>query len=322
MPAEPLEFAWRRPEAGGFTWELKRGRDPLGERLVLVEKPGTTYRRYFPLRERVALHRQLAGIEPTEGAILAFANRYGRLGAGAAHVYEGVECFSDWHRTIVWLHEAIRLWDLIAVGDTDALRRVIRWEGPLVHYYPPPDMCRALGGPPWEEIPAKERRYLKGYDILGSAPGGPEFHKGIRAGNVVRPATLFVHQLVNGEFGRLVGPLLVWDPKRNRTVRLDLPYSLLGAIYVQFAQEMQTRRTARLCPICGRYFDLARDAARTGRLRRSDRETCSDACRSKAYRDRKQLARALHSQGRRPKAIAKELGTTVAVVQTWLTSAK
>jgi hypothetical protein len=291
----------------------------------LAATEGTTFGRYLPLREGVALHRELARAEPTPAGVLEFANRYGPLGERAQLSFVDTEerrdFFDDWVRTIVWLREAIRLWDLIQSADEKALKRVIRWEGPLVHYYPPPEVYETLGVRPWTEIPIQDRKYFKGFDLLGSAPGGPELQKVARRGEVARPAMVFVHYLINAVYSNHVRPVLVWDPQRRRSVRLDVPQSLLSAIYVKFAQEVQKGRPARPCQVCGRFFDPAPSPDRR-RGMRSDRATCSDACRSQAYRNRKQVARDLRARGRSPAVIAKELRTTVEVVKNWLAEQK
>jgi hypothetical protein len=278
-----------------------------------VPLDGTTWASYAPLSAGVALHRQLAesGVDPD--GWLAFANRYGRLGLKSVPDC-AIEFQSDWRTTVVWLREAIRVWDLSQVKDEVGLAEVIRWEGEgVVHYRPSRVLLKEIELDTWKETPD-----TKGQDIIGNAPGAADLRRRIRQGDLIRPAILFVHQLIHGPLWAEVGPQLVWDGKRNRTVRQDRPRSLLGAVYLGFAQEVLHLRKPGNCRVCGRWFELSPVPGRSHRQTRADRTTCSTACRSKAYRERQEEARRLFGAGKTVKEIAKQLDCQTRSVKGWV----
>jgi hypothetical protein len=312
-------LAWTVPVDGdGFVWAPypPAGSSQVASGQALVAREGAEFKTYFPLNAGIALHRELAQTAPTPEGVLGFANHYGRLGAGQE------EALGEWLLHIVWLSEAVRVWDLIQEGDLEDLGKVIRWQGGLVHYIPPPDVDKALGGPCWDQVTEAERKYHKGYDLLGRAPGGAALKEQVQPGDVVRPALLFVHGLINEVLFVQVGPQLFWDSRRSRTVLQEIPRSLLGVIYLQFAQEIRSGRKPRVCQVCGRWFELAPPPGKVRRAPRSDRETCSTSCRSKAYRERQDKARQLHARGKPFKDIAKELDSKVTTVKRWITGRK
>jgi hypothetical protein len=334
MPEDPGEFLWAYSKAGdGFVWA--ECREDSGHAVQgLVPRAGVELDNYAPLRLGIALHRELAAAEPTPEGVLAFANLYGPLGfvrpdvavATPARKYRGVplcgELLEAWNREIVWLREAVRLWDMVREEDTGGLADVIKWEGDRVHYYPPPGVEQALGGERWRDVPDARLPRLKERGILGSAPNPDQLRRHARRGDVVVPALVFVQGLVNGQLRSHVGTVLVWDGARKRTVSQEWPRNLLAAAYLLFAQEMRSLRKPRRCPVCGRWYDLASDASDSARLRRSDRETCSTACRSKAYRRRQERARELHAAGKTAKQIARELGSELETVRGWISQRK
>lgn len=68
--------------------------------------------------------------------------------------------------------------------------------------------------------------------------------------------------------------------ERSAALRIG-PATLLGALWLQFALAIDGNREYRSCTTCGRFYELDPAVARTNRL------YCTDACRMKAYRDRK-----------------------------------
>jgi hypothetical protein len=91
-----------------------------------------------------------------------------------------------------------------------------------------------------------------------------------------------------------------------------VPKTLGGAMWLQLAQAIGDNKKYRACEACPRYFELSRKTARTSKF------YCNDACRSKAYRERKAQARALANDGKSLKTIAKELNSDIATVIGWL----
>jgi hypothetical protein len=270
----------------------------------------------------------LANTESTESGILSFVYRYGRLGPGAesfgqemtsaGEFKQGdatVEPLTTWQVQIHWLFEAVRLWDLIQDGDLDTLSKTIRWKGDGVFQYERPlAVSKRFGQRPWRELRHEHGDLMAGQDILAQSGVDPGLRSKLTRRSVAIAGILFVHNLVNYGLYTNNGPFLVWHAGRNRSLLQDTPRSLLGAIYLQFAQAIHGGRKPRRCQVCGRWFDLAPG------LNRKDRETCSGTCRTKAYRERQEEARQLREQGRSLKDIAKQLETNLKTVEKWVTS--
>jgi cobalamin biosynthesis Co2+ chelatase CbiK len=80
------------------------------------------------------------------------------------------------------------------------------------------------------------------------------------------------------------------------------------AVYKQIKIEVEERS----CKFCSAKFSVAPS------ISRSDKEYCSDACKSKAYRFRKDKAVVLHNSGMSIPRIAAQLNVDEKQVMTWL----
>jgi endogenous inhibitor of DNA gyrase (YacG/DUF329 family) len=78
-------------------------------------------------------------------------------------------------------------------------------------------------------------------------------------------------------------PIFPLDDERYKTSKSWLqviPANMLQAIFVQFWQAYTNKKQHRQCKTCDKWFELVpQDKGR--------REFCSDACKSKDYRNRK-----------------------------------
>jgi hypothetical protein len=111
---------------------------------------------------------------------------------------------------------------------------------------------------------------------------------------------------------------LNWDRRRGRPVMGLTPRSLLGAMWLQFAQQVTGQASHRPCKVCGKWLTLSKDDYGF----RSDREFCSAACRQKDYRAKIKEARRLKAEGQTVRQIAKHFGTTTDTINNWLTKEK
>jgi hypothetical protein len=169
-----------------------------------------------------------------------------------------------------------------------------------------------------EEVWEKGRRSHKGYDLLRGGSMARDPQATIPKGNVLYPATVFVHILINEWLRHNVGTILVWDQGPKRSILQEVPVNLFGVIALQFALEVHTQRRPQRCQVCGRWFDLGRVPERSRRLTRSDRETCSNACRTRAYRQRQASARQMFAEGKSAREIAKALDCQLDAVKGWV----
>lgn len=87
---------------------------------------------------------------------------------------------------------------------------------------------------------------------------------------------------------------------------------LLNCAYTQAAVAVASRHSFPICGVCGRRFERIPEGGRAVQV------YCSKACVAKAYRQRKERARELHTSGMTPAKIAKELGSSTDVVKGWL----
>jgi hypothetical protein len=100
--------------------------------------------------------------------------------------------------------------------------------------------------------------------------------------------------------------------RRNLDMIHLIPRHLLGALWLQFALAVGGEKEYRACPSCRGWFELSPETAKKSKM------YCKEACRSRAYRDRKCRAQELAAEGKRPAEVAKELGTDVKTVKKWL----
>jgi hypothetical protein len=330
MYEDSSDFTWSIPiTEQALAWrDCRTSISSSSTERALVQTPGAEFKLYKPLQGTAAIYRELANTEPTESGILSFVSRYGRLGPGAegyAQVLAATgepeqtsstaEPLNNWKPHISCLFEAVRLWDLIQVGDTGTLSKTIKWKGDGVFRYERPlAVSKRFGQRPWRELREEHGDLVAGQDILAESGADPGFRSKMTRRSVAIAGILFVQNLVNFGLYTNNGPFLVWHAGRNRTLLQDTPRSLLGAIYLQFAQAIHGGRKPRRCHVCGRWFDLAPG------LNRKDRETCSGTCRTRAYRERQEEARLLREQGRSLKVIAKQLETNVKTVEKWVAS--
>jgi hypothetical protein len=348
MAIDEPAFQWDRPRhQPAFRWawaeinEFDRVLHKDGVR-VLVPLPGAEFESFDPQTDRLALYEMLARTELTEDGFLDFAHRFGRLGKGAEEhgtlladpsagdtaspPHEGsppMEPFKVWIRNAAWLREALRIRGMIEANDEKGLAEVFFWYENRFYFsvFRAKGLCDALQIlPSLDEAENKsgpELRktitdfYVKDGFVLQAGAGNP-----IRPGEMKRPAQVWLDDLVSGRLADLASPVMLRNWKRNTAHLAVQPHSLLGAIWLQFANAIQHHKFPRTCPECGRAFEVAPGT------NRSDRLTCSDSCRSKALRVRRERARQLFAGGKTIKAIAAELGSEAKTVKGWVAGQK
>lgn len=283
-------FRWEVPE-GGFRWveahecdwqNPHQSMQAQRERWLTDMIPvGRRYsrRRYGPLEEFPALFRTFADTPVTEEGVLRFANPYGRLGMERSILVpderpsdrDGVmgsgERLHTWIDQIHAMQRALEIWDALDPPNVSKLQECIRLEH------------RPSGG-----VGATYRDNRDGglftHLICDSEGEHPDLSDFIRPPDVLRPALFFVQQIVNARLKAHASPSLLYTPEQDR-LRLHIePKNLLGCLWLQFARAIDGNRRYERCRECGRWLEISLDAYRTSR------KFCSNACRSKNYRDR------------------------------------
>jgi len=156
----------------------------------------------------------------------------------------------------------------------------------------------------WMREIAHMRTHVELWEAIEGGKAGPEAMDRIRSA-------------INGVLaGDQVTVRFEKNSQLNREFLHIVPKSLLGAMWVQFAQAVANDKKYRNCSTCGKWFEIAPDTARTSRTH------CSEACKSRAYRHRQARARDLAREGRSPSEIAIEVGSDLKTVKKWLKQAK
>jgi hypothetical protein len=337
---EPFAFRWPVPR-DGFEWREEGG--------VRILRPRgwdgpLHWRSYCPLEEYPALFRTFAEVEHSEDGLQAFADEYGCLWldpvvdkrthslsrfserrddplATAARMapfntYPAGR-FSDldqWDQAARAMREALRLWEQLTspTPDEDFLRACFHWLGaPGI----PPVVIWKLdfhAGPFPKESPDDE--------LAGSVLTVANHH-----GDVIGVAWELLRLAINSRlFGRVL-PQLVWteDRERERPALQFAPVNLYGCLWFQLARAIDGDRNYYRCKMCGKWGELKRGKGEgKGAGNRSTRQYCSSACRVKAHLERQAEARRLHAGGMKFRNIARQLGTDVATVKSWVTGSK
>jgi hypothetical protein len=290
MDIHQPEFRWSVP-VDGFEWRQTADSDdttridtfdeprrrPFASRAhgnVLVPRSGSV-RTYAPLREFPGLFMTFALDTPaTEDGIIAFANRFGTFrsadsrGPGYVELVPWatnpirVETIDTWEWPHSRFHIAVRLWRFWrSEPSRAAIIEAFEWtpEGPI--YPRSPDLGvrrRMIFGPVEQSMVDSEWLYRSFAYVITSA---------------VR------------EFGIFHLSMAERPPGRLRTELV--PDSLLAAMWRQFATAIDLDKRFERCALqsCERgWFEISTDQYGLQPTARF----CSNACKQKAYRERKQ----------------------------------
>ena len=299
MPEMLAVTAWDVPSEG-FRWAnaYPFGRDastPV-ERF-LVPNPTQAWRRYWPLEDSPGLFRAFADLEPTESAILEFANRYGALGISqgieipadkaAAHSPEeetfdfdfgNGERLAFWADEIVGLKHVLRVWDalvVLAVDDLQSWFRVEDFHGALRAVYDPGEGLRRAVFT-HERTPQSTVQEFQWYLS----------HSEIRR-ITEDPSTValsFMRTVVEGRLRDQVGARLVYQEQgEGGPLGVSIvPKTLLGALWLQAAHSIESNKSFGRCRRCHGWFEVPHELLMMGK---KDVGFCSVTCRSEAAGD-------------------------------------
>jgi hypothetical protein len=106
-----------------------------------------------------------------------------------------------------------------------------------------------------------------------------------------------------------------WDLLHSRLGLELVPVNLFALVWLQLAQAVANNEAFRKCVTCKRWFYLPKAIVK------KKKQFCSNACRSRLYREHQEKACELHANGVPLKEIAAKLGSSVDVVKGWLLKA-
>jgi len=325
MPGMALQFVWG-VASRGYRWlevttEGEPDKAPQPALVPAEAGPGTGGEsRPEP---DPALFMAFAAVTPDKEGVLAFANRHGNLAnevdlrparradwAGGSPVRGTLPV--TWQHQIADMRRLVGLWDLLRAEDRERLAPHIQWRkdantGVSVHFDSHPSAGQG-GGP--------SLGFHRARAVIAAPDKRPELLENVEPGDPIRPGWAYLQgelALALYDTAEEIAALMDWDAKRGRPVLGSTALTLRAAVWLQLADAVSNDRTFSRCRECGRWFEVAPDAART------HRRFCSNSCRSRAYRERQDRARQLYTSGKSLEQIAEELDSDAATVRKWVT---
>jgi hypothetical protein len=274
--------------------------------------------RYHPLSAFSGLFRDFAATEPSLDAIKAFADRFGPLGGAlrkrivlsdqgrdGKHPMGFGEHVDDWVHEILVMRLAVDLWESARQGDTAHLERMISWaeDGTRVMIDTHPELERG-------QLPEKPTHVHRA--VIADERLDPEILARFVPEDSIGPALHCMQSLINEHLHHRASPRLLWEQNRDRLGLYIVPEGLIGALWLQFARAVERDARFRQCSECGTWFEVSPGRGRT------DKQFCSTACRTRAYRKRQAEAARLHGEGRSMEEIARELESDPDTVRGWI----
>lgn len=293
-------YEWVRGKPHGHAWTKQEYEQLSIDNRYLVGRDtygglGETYQvqRYYPLNKKHAdLFQTFASVDPNTVGIQQFADRYGLLGGkytvGVKFITVGprmVELYSNrrpdvlathiryddnytdgepliaWMRQILIMKHAVEVWSLLNRRDEAGLREYVRWHHKTFTLVDPETGKKLTHG----------HAMFTFEDAVGENK--------LVQGETLRPARVLLADLINNNLKGQVTPLTLCHVGLQKTTLRFVPESLLGALWLQFAQAVDKSHAYKQCEACGKWFDIS-----NGFGARADKKTCSSTCRKRLSR--------------------------------------
>lgn len=228
--------------------------------------------REYSAADHPGLYRQFAALELTSASMLQFAHTFGLIGVGEdiatgedtpfdshAGYTDTVEFLHDWADEIEIMKSSVEMLnalDRLTGPDPAALSEMLSyregsWHARLEYLSGYTDQ----GDIAWMDLTVWSEVHPSRFEDLG-----PE--------DIVQAATEFLSRIVNSRLEGRVSSRVIWDDSREKTLLVHRPTSLLGVMWLQFAEELTGESEYRPCIECGTVFEMVR----------SDKVFCSEAC--------------------------------------------
>jgi hypothetical protein len=300
---------------------------------VLIERRSCDRRKYRPFsKENAALFLRFAELEPTQPAILKFANEYGLLGGPLTHSVEDkrlsvVKAFLPNGEPAILRGELFD-GELVSQQSQELFARFrLRHFGWVDHIIAMAGLQRSLrkladGESLWDESRhtlslGMSRRLPTVVSPKTGLPAGPKKLSPVNRERM----KLAERPMIAGAISQMLDDLVITRFEyvmRSESYRLAFePNSLIGSLWLQAAMALSHRKDYRRCLRngCSRLLEISRDT-RSGK--RSHALFCSNACRSRDSRERKRRARELASQQIADVDIARSVRSDVETVRSWV----
>jgi hypothetical protein len=264
---------------------------------------------YDPLKTAPALYRVFVDLDTSDrGAIQAFANEYGFIGVTCFPVVRarnrpltGGELFQDWTRHVADMRAAVEVWDMRK--DEKALRKVL---APLIR---PGPVEWVYNMPKWE------------LEARGLQPGGGRLVQSsplvkLSRHDPILPAKLLVLTWLSKHLKDHTHAIVQRDISSGELVLRIWAKTLLGAMWLQFAREVAGMTSYRRCPVCKKWFQVMLEESARG----ARKVFCTNACKQRDARERKERAIELAGRHIPIREVAKTIDTPQDTVARWLKS--
>jgi hypothetical protein len=164
--------------------------------------------------------------------------------------------------------------------------------------------------PPIEHLVRRKQKLSRGREIWPAL-----WHsEGASPKDVLPPAKYLIANWINDHLFDQSDAHFHFHRKTNKFMIRIAPRNLLSAIWLQFAQAVMGNKSYRPCKTCGTWLEISKEDEGFSK----NREFCSDACKSRDYRSRKEQARLLKEERLSVKEIAKTLDTKLTTIRIWL----
>lgn len=240
--------------------------------IVAIEGKDGDVRSYEPL-ENKSLFKIFSNLTVDDNKIIDFANEYGLLGEKLSTKrsfgeHEPVEPLSFWKYHINRMSHAVELWEHIQKKDKKWLSKHIKWVGDK--------------NQPITNAKIIFRGTANSKSAIIASKGYEEtFLKQCTFEETYRPARFYLQKLVNNELVDRVTNKLLFKNDCSGSYNVITANNLIGFMWLQLSLSIEGDLKYRKCVVCKKTFRL--DHRNRGKPRRF----CSDACKSKDYRNKK-----------------------------------
>jgi hypothetical protein len=310
MATVDQEFLWTDPSYG-FPWAAGVG-DLHASANTGRSIPAMNTRAFAQPRELSGLFLHLAETPADESGVKTFRDKCVEVlhrtpmrTTVAASDLLLVQSGQDWEESARWMRLLVDLWQMAQKRKRADLSQHIRWTEQKSNNKCVTYECRR------DDYP---EAHLLGdiHEVIASDDLRPEWLEVLKPKDVFAPALAFIETKINSHLGADVSAQLLLDAKSKRLCLEVIPRTFSAFIWLQFGRAVAEGKEYSRCLTCGTYFEQSTTTART------NRRFCSNACRSKNYRERQEEARRLHTAGWSLSEIVCKLDSDRVTVQGWL----
>ncbi len=295
-------YEWTERLPANLQMRFRRPWNPLGDNTpkIVLQNPGMVsgapLAKVSPTKKHSGLFLTFAELTPSEDQIVKFANEHGRLFSG-----QTAECFSEWEFEIRTMAFLVHVWSATKERNgNDFIEQHFKRDQKGGVIFPYQDTIMRYG--PWGISRTTDRRQTVPEVSYSTSLGG-------WSGKMIDGVERYLREALTIRIDSLGASISI--NKSDGGISLT-PHSLLGALWFQFADAVAGLKDYRRCEVCNTPFEVSPDVNRTSRF------YCDNACRVKAYRERRTKAVKMRKRGKTLGEIKKETGSDIDTIKQWL----